>query len=172
MVLLFPPRGLGCGSCLWPWSAVPAGEESWEPGQQRVSSCSSAAGKCFWCLSTQNLTVLWGEVSQFTPLDAYPSLPSCPPKSVWFGSHLRGNVWGLEQPWEESRGKNVGQLSLAELQLCHPEMETALVTSGNDIPSTHPALASPGQGTCSGAGTELSWWCSPFCVTSGEVEKL
>lgn len=62
------------------------------------------------------------------------------PKSVQFGSHLRGNVWGLEQPWEESRGKNVGQLSLAELQLCHPEMETALVTSGNDIPSTHPAL--------------------------------
>lgn len=47
------------------------------------------------------------------------SFPPClvPPQSVQFGSHSRGNVWGLEQPQEESRGKNVGQLSLAELQL-------------------------------------------------------
>lgn len=66
--------------------------------------------------------------------------PFCPPaKFVGFGSHLRGNVRGLEQLGEKSRGENVGQLSLAELQLCHLEMETALVTSGNDIPSTHPA---------------------------------
>lgn len=59
----------------------------------------------------------------------------------------------------------MGQLSLAELQLCHPEMETALVTSGNDIPSTHPALGLSRTRDLlwsKGTGTELSWWCSPF----------
>lgn len=99
------------------------------------------------------------------------------PKSVWFGSHLRGNLWGLEQPQEESRGKNMGQLSLTELQLCHPEMETALVTSGNDIPSAHSALGlsrtkGPALEQRDWAGTELSWWCSPFLCDlrrSGEV---
>lgn len=101
--------------------------------------CGSAAGKWFWRLSTRNLTALWGEVSRLAPLDAYPSLPLLSPPNSYSGSHSRGDVQGLEQPGEESRGENVGQLSLAELQLCHPEMETALVTSGNDIPSAHPA---------------------------------
>lgn len=54
----------------------------------------------------------------------------------------------------------MGQLSLAELQLCHPEMETALVTSGIDIRSAHPVLGL--SRTRDWARTELSWWCSHF----------
>lgn len=44
-------------------------------------------------------------------------------------------------------GLNVGQLKLLEQQLCNPEMETALVTSGNDTPSATLLQGSPGTGS-------------------------
>lgn len=64
-------------------------------------------------------------------------------------------MWGFEHPGEEGRGGNdvclnVGQLSLAELQLCNPEMETALVTSGNDT-----RLCLPCAGALQGEGSAL-----------------
>lgn len=62
--------------------------------------------------------------------------------------------------WDSS-----AQLGLAELQLCNPEMETVLVTSGNDTP-LHPPCSGALQGEgpalerSDWAGTEQSWNCS------------
>lgn len=58
-------------------------------------------------------------------------------------------------------GWNVGQLELAELQLCNPEMETALVTSGNDTPAP-PCSGLSGARAPPWTGTEQSWPCFPL----------
>lgn len=134
--------------------------------------CGSAAGKWFWCLSTWNLTVLWGEVSWLAPLDAYPSLPLLSPPNWYSLAVIWGEMlWGLEQPGEENRGENMGQFSLAELQLCHPAMETALITRG--MTSLPPTLLqdSPGQRACSGA-KGLAWDRAELVALFGEVGKL
>lgn len=91
-------------------------------------------------------------------------------------------MWGFEQPEEESRGGNgvclnVGQLGLAELQLCNLEMETALVTGGNDTPYAHPARGlsmekGPLWSEVAELGQSRAGIVPPFIVTLGEVRKL
>lgn len=88
-------------------------------------------------------------------------------------------MWGFEQPGEESRGGNgvclnVGQLGSAELQLCNPEIETALVTSGNDTPPPPPLLRglSRTKAEVTGLGQSRAGAVTPFLATLGELGKL
>lgn len=59
------------------------GRRAGSQGNSESLLCGSAAGKWFWCLSMQNLTVIRGEVSQLAPLDAYISLPLFSPPNLY-----------------------------------------------------------------------------------------
>lgn len=122
---------------------VPTGVKSWEQLPEAVTSSwvTLHQGSDFGAWHKEFDSSL-GRGFPVTPHRSSPFPPSLF-LFLRFSSPLRGNLWGFKQPGEESRGGNsvclnVGQLSLAELQLYNPEMETALVTSGNDTPHTLP----------------------------------
>lgn len=162
MVLLFLPHGLGCESCLWPWNAVPAGGESWEPGQQEVRSCVALQQGSDFDISTHECDSFLGRGFLVSPTGCLPFPPLLVPlKSVQFCSSFYGEMcraWSILRKkaegkiWDSSAWQSCSSATQKWKQPLSPVGMTSLL----------PTLFwdSPGQGDW--ARTELNWWCSHF----------